>query len=138
MYEDNVSGKIDDERFARMSKSYTEEQGEIAAKVKTLRAELEQAEEKVCTSDMFIGAVRKYTRAKKLTPHMLTELIDRIEVHQAEKVDGVHRQKLTIHYNCVGTIEIPYILPLPEPEVCMQTRKGVAISYSFSQTVINL
>ena len=32
MYEDNISGKIDDERFARMSKTYTEEQTEIAKK----------------------------------------------------------------------------------------------------------
>ena len=74
--------------------------------------------------------VRKYTRAKKLTPRMLSELIERIEVHQAEKVDGVHVQKLTIHYNCVGSIEIPGILPLPEPDVLIRTRKGVAISYS--------
>ena len=138
MYEDNDAGRLTEERFARMSKTYTEEQGAIAAKVKTLRAELEQAEEKALTSDMFIGAVRKYTRAKKLTPRMLTELIDRIEVHQAEKVEGVHTQKLTIHYNCVGTIEILDILPLPQPKVCMQTRKGVAISYSHSPNAINL
>jgi len=40
---------------------------------------------------------------------MLNELIERVEVHHAEKVDGVHRQKLTIYYNCVGSIEIPEI-----------------------------
>ena len=127
MYEDNVSGKIDDERFARMSKGYTEEQSAIAAKVKTLRAELDRADEKAISSDTFVSAVRKYTRAKKLTPRMLNELIERIEVHQAQKVDGVHVQKLTIHYNCVGTIDIPDILPIPQPEVLIQTRKGVAV-----------
>lgn len=35
------------------------------------------------------------------------ELIEKIEVHQAEKIDGVWEQRLTIHYNCVGTIFIP-------------------------------
>lgn len=138
MYEDNVSGKIDDERFARMSRSYTEEQSAIAEKIKTLRVELEKAEEKSTDTNMFISAVRKYTRAKKLTPRMLTELVERIEVHQSEKVDGVRHQKLTIHYNCVGTIEIPDILPLPKPDVVMQTRKGVAVSYSHSQNIVNL
>ena len=85
---------------------------------------------------MFIATVRKYTRAKKLTPRMLNELIDHIEVHQAEKVNGVYVQKLTIHYNCVGSIEIPDVLPLPEPEVLVQTRKGVAVSYSPTQVAV--
>lgn len=42
LYEDNVAGKIDDTRFARMSKRYEQEQGEIGAKVKTLRLELKR------------------------------------------------------------------------------------------------
>jgi len=88
------------------------------------------------TTDMFITTVRKYTRAKKLTPRMLNELIERIEVHQAEKVNGEHRQKLTIHYNCVGSIAIPDVLPLPEPDIRIQTRKGVAVSYSPSKQAV--
>jgi len=79
------------------------------------------------TTDIFISTVRKYTRAKKLTERMLTELIERTEVHQAEKIDGVWRQKLTIRYNCIGTIEIPDTLTLPE--ITMNTRKGVTVRY---------
>ena len=56
MYEDNIVGKIDDERFSRMSKSYTEEQNDIAVKVKTLRSELENAEEK----GLYFGYVYLY------------------------------------------------------------------------------
>ena len=41
------------------------------------------------TTDMFISLVRKYTRAKKLTPRMLNELVEKIEVFNAEKVNGV-------------------------------------------------
>jgi site-specific DNA recombinase len=137
MYEDNIAGKIDDERFARMSRQYTLEQQELAEKTKELRAELDKAEDKAMTAELFIATVRKYTRAKKLTERMLNELIERIEVHQAEKVDGVQVQRLTIHYNCVGTIEVPDILPLPQPEIVIQTRKGVAVSYSPSQSVVN-
>ena len=79
---------------------------------------------------MFIGLVRKYTRARKLTPRMLNELIEKIEVFNAEKIDGVWEQRLRIHYNCVGTIEIPTVLPLPIPEVSVNTRKGVVVNYS--------
>jgi len=137
IYEDNVNGEIDDERFARMSRQYTKEQAELSEKVKVLQSELEKAMDKAMTADMFISTVRKYTRAKKLTEYMLNELIERIEVHQSEKVEGEHKQRLTIHYNCVGHIHIPDILPLPQPEVSIQTRKGVAINYSHSQTAVN-
>jgi len=67
MYEDNVAGKIDDNRFARMSKQYSEEQTEIADRVKVLRVELEKAEDKTVTSNMFTKTVRKYTKATELT-----------------------------------------------------------------------
>jgi len=86
------------------------------------------------STDMFISTVRKYTRAKKLTERMLTELIERVEVYQSEKVDGVHIQRLRIHYNCVGEIEIPAEL-LTVPEISMVTRKGVTVSYSPSQAL---
>ena len=129
MYEDNVSGKIDDERFARMSRQYTIEQKELADKMASLGAEIDKMASKTVNTDMFISTVRKYTRAKKLTERMLVELIDRIEVHQSEKVDGVFQQKLTIYYNCIGAIEIPDELAIPQAEVLINTRKGVAVSY---------
>jgi DNA invertase Pin-like site-specific DNA recombinase len=136
IYEDNVSGKLSDDRFGRMSVKYDDEQHEVQEKIKKLKTELEKASGKTVTADMFISTVRKYTRARKLTPRMLNELIDHIEVHQAEKVDGVYVQKLTIHYNCVGSIEVPDILPLPEPDVLINTRKGVAVSYPSSQKAV--
>jgi len=66
MYDDNVTGKIDDERFAKMSRQYTLEQKELAEKVKSLQAELDKATDKAMASDMFISTVCKYTRVKKL------------------------------------------------------------------------
>ncbi len=80
--------------------------------------------------EKIIGFVRKYTRARKLTPRMLNELIEKIEVFNAEKIDGVWEQRLRIHYNCVGTIEIPTALPLPILEVSVNTRKGVVVNYA--------
>ena len=107
IYEDNVSGKLSDDRFARMSRRYEEEQKELAEKIKALRAEIDKQNSQSMTTDMFISLVRKYTRARKLTPRMLNELIEKIEVFNAEKIDGVWEQRLRIHYNCVGVIEIP-------------------------------
>ena len=130
IYEDNVSGKLSDDRFARMSRRYEEEQKELAEKIKALRAEIDKQNSQSMTTDMFISLVRKYTRARKLTPRMLNELIEKIEVFNAEKVDGVWEQRLRIHYNCVGAIEIPDLIPLPAPEVSVNTRKSVVVNYA--------
>ena len=136
IYEDNVSGKLSDDRFAKMSRRYEEEQKEVSEKIKTLRSEIDKLSSKAVTADMFISTVRKYTRTKVLTPRMLNELIDRIEVYQAEKIDGEWVQHLTIHYNCVGAIFIPEVFPLPVPEVSVNTRKGVVVNYAPGQLAV--
>ena len=59
----------------------------------------------------------------------MNELIERIEVHQSERVDGVNQQKLTIHWNCIGSINIPNYPILPEVDVTIHTRQGVVTSY---------
>ncbi len=130
IYEDNVTGKINDERFAKMSVKYESEQKEIQAKIKELQTELDNEQNKAVTSDMFLSSVRKYTRAKKLTARMLNELIEKIEVHQSEKIDGKTVQKITIHYNCIGNIEIPNLEKIPENKVSIHTRQGVDVEFA--------
>ena len=93
IYEDNVSGKLSDDRFAKMSRRYEDEQKELTEKIKKLRSEIEKQSSQAMTTDMFISLVRKYTRARKLTPRMLNELIEKIEVFNAEKIDGVWEQR---------------------------------------------
>lgn len=130
IYEDNVSGKISDERFAKLSVKYETEQKEIHEYAQELQNALEREKSKEVTSDMFLASVRKYTRAKKLTARMLNELVEKIEVYQAEVIDGEKVQRLKIHYNCIGSIEIPDLKKLPENNVQINTRQGVDIKYA--------
>ena len=130
IYEDNVSGKLSDDRFAKMSRRYEEEQKELSEKIKNLRSEIEKQNSRAASTDMFVSIVRKYTRARKLTPRMLNELVEKIEVYNAEKIDGEWVQRLRIHYNCVGEMNIPNEPALPIPAVTVNTRKGVFVSYT--------
>ena len=130
IYEDNVSGKLSDERFTKMSMRYESEQKENSDKIKRLSSEIEKQSNRTTSTDMFISLVRKYTRTRKLTPRMLNELVEKIEVYNAEKIDGEWVQRLRIHYNCVGEMTIPKVLPLPVPAVTVNTRKGVYVSYA--------
>ena len=133
IYEDNLSGKLSDERFAKMSQRYEEEQAGLSERIKILRKELDQLKVEAVSTDMFLATVRKYTRAKKLTPRMVNELIDHIDVFQSEKINGEWVQKLTIHYNCIGALFIPDTDALPVPDVTVNTRRGVFVTYESAQ-----
>ena len=136
LYEDNVAGKIDDARFAKMSKRYEQEQGENAKKIKVLRLELKKDESKRMDIDDFLETVRRYTDATTITKRMVAELIDHIEVYHAEKQDGVTNQRVVIYYNCIGSFDVPDRQKIPEADIIMETRKGVALSYAPEQVAV--
>ena len=136
LYEDNVAGKIDDARFARMSKRYEQEQGEISAKIKALRLELKKAEGQQMDMEDYLQMVRRYTYVTKITQRMVSELIDHIDVYHAEKRDGVTNQRIVIHYNCIGAFEVPDRKKIPEADIIMETRKGVAVSYAPAEVAV--
>ena len=136
LYEDNVAGKIDDARFAKMSKRYEQEQGENAKKIKALRLELKKDESKRMDIDDFLETVRRYTDATTITKRMVAELIDHIEVYHAEKQDGVTNQRVVIYYNCIGAFDVPDRQKIPEADIIMETRKGVALSYAPEQVAV--
>lgn len=136
LYEDNVSGKIDDARFAKMAKRYEQEQGENAGRIKTLRLEVKKLDEKRMDVDDFLETVRRYTDATKITKRMVAELIDHIEVYPAVKEDGVTNQRVTIHYNCIGVFEVPDRHKIPERDILLETRRGVALSYAPAEVAV--
>lgn len=129
LYEDNLSGKITDERFKKMSVNYDDEQKDLRERLNRLNDILEELACKTNSTEKFIKAVKKYTRVKKLTASMVTELIEHIGVHHTEKIDGVKTQKLVIYYNCIGSINIPDDVSIPEVDITMKTRKGVELTY---------
>ena len=55
--------------------------------------------------------------------------LKKIEVHQSEKIDGKTVQRLTIHYTCVGVIDIPDLDKIPENNVSVHTRQGVDVHF---------
>ena len=134
LYEDNVSQKISDARFAKMSQRYEQEQGENAKRIKALRLELKKSEGQRMDVDTFLETVRRYTNATEITQRMVAELIDHIDVYHAEKKDGVTTQHITIYYNCIGAFSVPDRQNIPATQITMGTRKGVAVSYSPDKT----
>ena len=98
LYEDNVSGKISDERFAVMSEGYEDEQKKLKASVTELTAYIETAEQKSADVTAFISLVQKYEHITELTPEIMHELIEKIVVHAPDKSSGHRTQQIDIYY----------------------------------------
>lgn len=107
IYEDNISGKITDERFRALSFNYDKEQKELKTKIEQLSKEINNTEKKTTDLTQFISNVKKYTEVTELTPEILNELIEKILVHQTEKVNGKKIQEIDIYYRGVGIISFP-------------------------------
>ncbi len=107
IYEDNVSGKITDDRFRNLSFNYDKEQQELKIKIEQLSKDIENTEKKDTDITQFISNVKKYTEITELTPEILNELIEKIVIHQQEKVNGKKVQEIDIYYRGVGIISFP-------------------------------
>ena len=59
---------------------------------------------------------------------MVAELIDHIEAYHAEKQNGITNQCVVIYYNCIGAFDVPDRRKIPETDIIMEMRKGVALS----------
>ena len=108
IYEDNVLGKISDERFYRMSANYEQEQKELLAAVEHDEQKVRKAEQEKVDLKVFLEAIRECTDLKELTPTIVNTLIKRIDVHNSEKDEyGVKHVPIDISFIAVGIINIP-------------------------------
>lgn len=104
LYEDNVSGKISDERYAALSISYEEEQKQIKAEIPKLEFFLSSETDKSENLQKFINKVKQITELKELTPELIHEFIDKIVVYAPRYLNSKRVQVIDIYYNGVGIL----------------------------------
>ena len=108
LYEDNVNGKINDERFMELSADYEAEQRELKSRAAALQAELEKANAATVNAEKFMKLVRKHLAFEELTHTLLRELVEKIVVYECEyDENGSRRQNIDIYYSFVGKIDLP-------------------------------
>ena len=108
LYEDNVNGKISDERFMELSADYEQEQRELKDRAAALQEELSKSQAATVNAEKFMGIVRKHLAFEELTPTLLREMIEKIVVHECSyDENGTRRQDIEIYYSFVGKIDLP-------------------------------
>lgn len=104
LYEDNLLGKISDERFVKLSQSYEEEQYQLQASISDLTEKLAKQQEDKLNISKFMARILKYTELPELTVEIVNELIDKIVIH---KPTGTKRNRIIqidIYYNFIGKL----------------------------------
>ena len=106
LYEDNIMGKLSDERFAKLSETYEKEQSDLKISVSELSQAIQASETQTVNIQSFLKIVRKYTEPTELTPAMLREFVDKIVVHAPDKSSGHRVQQIDVYYNFIGEIDL--------------------------------
>ena len=106
LYEDNVKGRISDERFSMMSKAYEDEQTQLRTEMETLQQEIEAQTKNEVDLESFIEKVRKYSDLQELPPYALRELVSAIYVEAPVEINGKRHQNIRIHYDFIGLIPL--------------------------------
>jgi hypothetical protein len=130
IYEDNVSGKINDKRFEVLSNQYEQEQAELEQLISRLQTDLETFDDSADRAAKFLELARRYKDFTELAPAMLHEFVDRIEIHErADRRAIVTTQKVDVFLNFIGA----YFPPIerleaaaPDPEAEAEHERRMA------------
>ena len=110
IYEDNAKGKLNDDRFAMMSKTYEDEQTQLKVEIVNLQKEIEVQERQIEDLEQFIQRARRYTDLTELTPYALRELVKAVYVEAPDKSSGKRKQRVHIEYDLVGYIPVDELI----------------------------
>jgi hypothetical protein len=106
IYEDNISGKLSDERFNKMLAGYEAEQAGLSTTADTLKIEVESIKAKTANVDSFFKLVERYGEITELTPEIARTFIQKIVVHEAERTTDFLKQtvsqRIDIYFNHIG------------------------------------
>lgn len=107
LYEDNVEGKISDERFAKMLATYETEQSQLTHRLAELGHIIDAAKQKSSNADRFLRLVKTYTDIKELNAEIIRTFIEKIYVYGNEKPWDRNTKKLKVIFNFIGEVHIP-------------------------------
>ena len=118
LYEDNITGKLTDERFKKLSADYEAEQAALQTQANSLREEIQEEESKCANVERFLSIVRKYTEIPELTPHILHEFVEKIVVHAATDHHSKtnRKQEVDIYYKGIGILEMSRVFDIRQNE----------------------
>lgn len=107
LYEDNVNGRITDERFDFLVKSYEDEGQELKRQMQDLKRSLTDSEQDEEKLSKFLNMVKTYSEIRELTPEILNSFVEKIIISETEWYAERKMQEVKIIYKFIGAIRLP-------------------------------
>lgn len=108
LYENLMSGILPERQYKQLIKQYDDEQAELEVKIEAVQQEISKEKDNDLDIKNFISIIRKCKNPSEISDWMLSELIDKIVVYEAEGVGNARTQRIDIYYNFIGQIDIAY------------------------------
>lgn len=105
LYEDKCTGAIPQTVFQTLMQKYEAERAEKAEVVPDLERKVKVHLENRVDADRWLDLIRRYTELSELDETILFELVDRIEVGEAQKINGQRVCDIKVHYRYVGYVD---------------------------------
>ena len=129
IYEDNILGKLPDDRYEVLSRQYEDEKAKVLAEINKAEHILAEYGESDRSAAKFIKLVEKYLSFEELTNAMLNELIEKIVVHERDRKGSTDSaQEVEIYFSFVGKYLPPHFgEEALTPEAIEERRRKEAI-----------
>ncbi|GHU94583.1 recombinase [Clostridia bacterium] len=110
LFEEHALGDLADKRFAALSADYEQEQADLEHEVETLNAEIGSYVDSAERADSFMSLTRKYIDFSELSPSMLNEFVERVNIGEREdRGCQFTKQKVEIVLNFIGDFDLPIV-----------------------------
>ena len=120
-----------DDWFSHLSVKYSAEKESLMHRIQEIHEELGTLSVSEASQKRFIKAVRKFLKIDKLTPALISELIDRIEVYEAQGKGKARMQRVVIFYRFVGEF---YSSDHTDYEIAANSYNGNSVQYKVDTT----
>ena len=125
IYEDNVSGKISDERFAMLDSQYGQEKSDVRVEMSQVEKFLAGKSQDTSADQKFIALVDRYMNVEELTTVMINEFVEKIVVFERDRKGSTQcNQRIDIYFNFIGQYVPPHFREvILTPEQIEEQRK---------------
>lgn len=107
LYEDKLNGEIPNELFSKLSNQFLQEQKALNCVIEDAFASISKIKKSISKIDCFFAAIDKYDVISKIDRTVLSDFIDRIEVHEGGEKHARNRTpKIDIYYKGIGLFKV--------------------------------
>lgn len=103
-FEDNFRGTLSNEKLSELVEGYETEQESAEREIAALTAQLQRDEVTKPNVQRFLERLRRYASFETLTAEMVTELLEKIVVHERIGSRNNYEQEIEIYFRFIGKV----------------------------------